>query len=788
MRGRHWITALLVLIVVALGVVVLLDDGAGESRLVPPVADAPVEEADDRPDARPGRVERTQTTPDEAEDETDAEDAYQPPLPGLLEVTVTVVAAESGAALPGARVVAAASDLDWRREGTTDDGGQVTFDGAPPQDFLQFTAFADGRVRLERSEPAGDAELRLHRGRMIEGRVVRARDGSPVAGATVTLTEGGSIDGMSSMSSAGPLGETVTDASGRFRIGAAEPSDIVTVTARADELVTRGVSLLVPEVDAPADPVEVRLPPAGRVVGRVLGVDGEPPPAGSLVYGAPEDERWLLESPGMTSTGPDGIVEALLTTTDADGRFELGGVPLERPFAVVAVDHLRRHSAIVGDLLATEANPVARAELRIQARAKLLIRLVAPRGESLEDAEVRLGGVGWPRTAEALGDGRFRFRPAPPGDYRLYVVVPGFVRVERDVALSSGDDREVEVVLERGHELAGTVVDDLGEPVEDFSIRITRPYGPEYRDLPPSESGAATDEQGRFVVRGLLSGPHRLSAYGAGHGSIQIDVFDVPGTPLELVAPREGEFRGRFVVPDGGAAPTRINVHVSGPDGGGSGSGGDYDPDVEVTDLPVGEVTVRVLADGYARWERTFDVAPGATIDVGEVTLEPGVELRGRVLAPDGSPVVRARVEYGETFTPEHQVEVTDEAGAFRLRHLPARPVEVEIRADGYLPAHPSLDPTGAAAHEVRLVRGALLRGRLLGPDGEPLADGWMNAERVDGDEDKEGFAHADGAGRYEVRLHAGEYRIEWGDDDHSRALPDVVVVTDAETLELDLR
>lgn len=745
------------------------------------------------PQEPPERTVRERTPPppteeDDANAEADTVEDVGRMLPTLIDITVTVLAEESGAPLEGVRVHVEAQGLDWEGEGRTNAEGRVDFDEVPPQELLSFRAFADGRIRAELSAPANDAELRLPLGRMIEGRVLRQVDGSPVADAEVLLAPGGSVDGMSSGTSEGLLGRTRTDASGRFRVGAAEPGEIVTVVASTPDLVPASLGLIVPQVDASPSPVELRLGPAGRIVGRVTGVDGEPL-HGARVYGASLENAWILDNPESSYTGSGGVREALAANTDEEGRYELTGVPLDHPFAVVAVDALRRRSAIANGVIVTEGTPTATADLAVLERATLVVKLAADGGGSIEEeAQLQLWGASWPQTAHLMDDGRYHFSAVPAGTYSVQVAAKGWVKHVEQLELAAGELREIDITLKRGLEVHGTVVDDEGRPLPNFSISVGRPYGPEYRDLPPSEASTATDEQGRFVVSGLHPGPHRLTAYGITQENVEIELFDVPSEPLQLVSRREGSLVGRVVLPEGVDAPEELSLQIEREDGGGFGSGGSFDPDIEQIGIPVGRVTVRFRAAGFARWERTIEVAPGQRVDLGEVKLSVGVSLAGRILGADTRPLAGVTVEYGDAFSPEYQVVTTDDGGRFELHHLPEGAVEITVRPAGHLGGLRTLDPAEPDSLEVRLARGAVINGKALTPGGAPLVGGWVQAERVDGNDDLSDYADTNARGEFALRLHAGEYVFTWSDDERTLGPSAPMHFEEGSTTPLELR
>ncbi len=118
----------------------------------------------------------------------------------------------------------------------------------------------------------------------------------------------------------------------------------------------------------------------------------------------------------------------------------------------------------------------------------------------------------------------------------------------------------------------------------------------------------------------------------------------------------------------------------------------------------------------------------GEEVDVGERRLSYGARLSGIVLDPDGAPVpgARVRAEAFMQFTLDDRTRETDAAGAFRIGGLAAGKYDLVADAPGHAPG--SLDDVIVEANEeltglrIVLSRGHAISGRVLGPNGEPIA------------------------------------------------------------------
>ncbi len=124
-----------------------------------------------------------------------------------------------------------------------------------------------------------------------------------------------------------------------------------------------------------------------------------------------------------------------------------------------------------------------------------------------------------------------------------------------------------------------------------------------------------------------------------------------------------------------------------------------------VKGLAEGKVKVRVAAQGKAAWEQELVIPQGEPITV---TLQPGWDLRGRVLAFDGEAVVEASVR-------GHGAEAkTSPSGEFLLEGLPWELVTVAAQAKGFVPATVAVEP-GTQQVILRLQRGTRLEWPVVG-------------------------------------------------------------------------
>jgi protocatechuate 3,4-dioxygenase beta subunit len=227
---------------------------------------------------------------------------------------------------------------------------------------------------------------------------------------------------------------------------------------------------------------------------------------------------------------------------------------------------------------------------------------------------------------------------------------------------------------------------------------------------------APVDEGARAAVEQAL--PQQASA-STGRTTISGRVVDGAGEPI--AGARVGLGRGGMVLP--GARPREGEVEITGADG--------------RFRLPVDDedgrrrgwqdLRLSVSAASFQAAQRTVSPAAGTNYPVGDLELLPGSIVAGRVVGPNGEPVVGAILELLPAAEPGLFVigprtgdEVARSAadGSFRSDNLPEGPFELRITH----PEHPDHRVEGvtnrtapAQGLEIRLPLGVALEGRVDG-------------------------------------------------------------------------
>jgi len=252
--------------------------------------------------------------------------------------------------------------------------------------------------------------------------------------------------------------------------------------------------------------VEVKAVPAGAIVGRVLDSDGTPAVEG-VSLGASSAEmppEWKGPSFGLNNV-----------PVDSEGRFFLGQLPIGGTYVVVAG---RGHNRQVsGPVRLDGSKATERIELRLAKVAAAGGRVVGPDGKPVAGVEVTLkfdmkhADTRWGPPTPTGRDGRFSFDDLNPTQGRYGVSIDARRDDQPAEAGLTPGGPPVEVRLERGHVVAGRVVEaKSGRPIPGVEVYATR------REFKAGarfafEAEAKTDERGRFRFSNLPAAPLQLN-------------------------------------------------------------------------------------------------------------------------------------------------------------------------------------------------------------------------------------------------------------------------------------
>jgi len=574
---------------------------------------------------------------------------------------------------------------DERLDAHTEADGRYVFDRIPAKSRWKLVASRDGAVDADpveavargAAEPAVDLHLR-RRPRIAF--VLEAPDGSPVDDAEIDVKDREGRFDLQHPSKGRAEFEIVSPGPCRATIDAAgfAPRE-ETIDAAVDELKT----------------VVVHLTRGAFVAGVVVDDVGAP------ITGA------TIKVVGKLSEGFGDWTRT--TTSGADGAFRIDGLAegkVNLEFAVKDHAPLDYETSAPRDGVVVPLLRLARLVLRVRAPADAT-RLPAVRIACLpvSDPPKPIDVGSWTRESEAQWRGATwtdSEELAWPGKWLVVVDVAGFLTERRTVEAKAGDVVEMpEIVLDRGPQVEGVVVDDVGRPVAGASVQIHDDGSGESDEAAAFKASADTDADGRFRVGPVARSVHGIAISAAVRGGdvVRIEHVDFPCGPQRIVLRRNGN--AAFKIRDAAGVVVKARVRVDDVEFDAPASG-----EVRVSLAP-GRRKIAVTAADRAPAAFEIDVAPGAQTRLPDVVLDAGATLTGRVVDSEGKPVVGADVVVGDAH------ETSGEDGRFVIEHVPREETQVHAFLAGNCSTFVAWKPDAPSPLVVVLRRGGMLNGRV---------------------------------------------------------------------------
>jgi 5-hydroxyisourate hydrolase-like protein (transthyretin family) len=426
-----------------------------------------------------------------------------------ISVTGRVVADDTGAAIPNARVTAVAAGvaLPGTQVVLTDGDGRFSI-GVPATGRARVGASKSGYGHFE-SDPIGKAltvELRLPRAAAVAGHVVDSR-GDPAAGVSVAIERASAAEQRTIVA------RTETDDRGEYRIGSLPAGEFVVAAMAVGEMVRQVVG-----------PNQVAMFPAMH-----------------WIYYPGTEVSAEAETLRLEAGEERPSVDFVLSPGQSSSAFGMNGTfPPERPQDAPS----KGTGTIRGRVVVTDGRAVPHAHVRATQ-----IRL-SPTGVSTRGA-VSSFPVSLPQmaTVTADEDGRFEVRGLIAGTFRLAAAKVGYSPPGQSmmfsplppdgpvIDLSEGETRErADITLARWGTLTGHVSDELGEPLQGVSVQLMQVRYQAGRRRLVGTIGAArlTDDLGRFRTYGIAPGRYIVSASVGSVQSAELPNYALtyfPGTP-----------------------------------------------------------------------------------------------------------------------------------------------------------------------------------------------------------------------------------------------------------------
>jgi hypothetical protein len=493
----------------------------------------------------------------------------------------------------------------------------------------------------------------------FSGRVVDER-GRPLEGAQVRLTPRVEVvtASGSSMSSGQPR-MTQTGKDGTFRF---------------DELERGSASLTVTASDRVAVMEELSISAADQLEGREIVLL-----AGTKVTGMVRTVEGTAVAEARVSLGWSGAA------TDANGRFELAGVPLGWSELVVGAEGFRTHRREVE--IAAEAT----LEVELEPGLRVAGRVVDGAGEPLVGVDVRPEFTVARYQARAVqtdASGAFVLAGLEPGELRF------LVENRASMARFQTEPMQLETSLE-GHEIVVPVAGRLegqviGADLGDLATANVVAISQSGTESSPSFGIGAVDFEGRWSVPGVMPGLWTVyvSLVDGRRGSAELELAvgqTIASADIELE--ERASLRGQVVID--GAPVARVAVMIVDMQGRHGGRAvTDAAGAFEVTGLQPGPATLHLSLEGQlpVRQQRPVVVeerqAEALLIEIRTAGLE------GKVIDDQGRAVAAAAVELASAdpdnlvFQPPQTRTTSD--GSFRLAKVAPGRWRLIVRARGY--------------------------------------------------------------------------------------------------------
>jgi uncharacterized GH25 family protein len=343
-------------------------------------------------------------------------------------------------------------------------------------------------------------------------------------------------------------------------------------------------------------------------------------------------------------------------TTDTDGRFTFAALAPGRhtleatdgehaptksnPVAVTA-DHgatgveivMKAGAAIAGTVVDAESKPVAYATVRVAGKGAEMWRVAARQATTDQRGQFEIRGLA-----------RTKLQA------RAEAETTASALIDLDLTTTAAK-KDLRFVLDVSGAIAGTVVDDQGQPVAEVQVNAFPDIlgGASLDGLAlAGMSSATTDGAGHFAIHGLPDGAYRLWAdrhvggFGEGWGK-QSTPAKAGDTAIRIVLAATGSLVGKIVL-ETGAVPKLAYVELGGQAATPAAAGA-----FELKDLAPGPYDLHVYGPEFTELvKRDVKIEPGKATDLGTLTVVRGRRLVGRVVDANGAPAASVHVKCGQ--------------------------------------------------------------------------------------------------------------------------------------------
>jgi len=495
--------------------------------------------------------------------------------------------------------------------------------------------------------------------------------------------------------------------------------------------------------------------------------------------------------------GPAEPGSARTFTTGGNGAFAFLDVEPYQEYSLVAA-HPQHGRRVENHLQVSDGEARDGVVIVLQPGARFFGRVIDSGGNPVVGAELFLGmsALGTteddPSAVRVTSDasGQYAFQNVSEGNYSLDVRAEGYGRTSlQQLNVTGKEDHEQNIELEVAHMVAGRVVDLAGAPIAGASVQAYSSGGSGAARGQQTRSETQTEETGEFLIDDIRAGSYTLFVVADGYRSDRVMRVESGDMSVQVQLSPLPRVYGQ-VLEDGGQPARSFLVNLRMPIQGGDSTVALRSNSAEVRDSTtgefelacpnVGEYIVEARVPGYApSFSDSFTVTEGGTQRGVVVRLSRGGSITGRIVDHQGQPIVGARIQ-------THDSEYVDDAFFRQLGEYPSQATEATgrsgddgtFRIDGLTDETYQLDirhgqfaqliRTDIVVHagqvatlgDLRLSSGATVRGRVLGPNGAPLAGATVQL-RVENENGQNATGRTDAEGRYEIdHVPSGSYSI----------------------------
>ena len=635
----------------------------------------------------------------------------------------------------------------------TDEQGAFAFDTLEEGTFLLLCWHDDYQtLRRQDVRPSGDEiVLKLSAGGRVRGRVSEQGSGKPIAGARITAQDVADVHK-----------DAITGEDGTYVLsGLQTGTRPVNASVFAD-----GYSRIRRDV-RPQEGREVEenfeLQLTGSVTGIVVNSNGD------AVRGA----RVMVRK-----TQPNTNVEQTIGNdlTDAEGRFSLAAVE-SGDNLWLRVKKGEYLEAITEPFSVTSGQPLEMPQIVLQLGGSVSGKVVGADGKGISGCQVTVGREGETEiqrggnpSSHTNAQGEFVIQGLASGTIDLIAKASHFMeKTVTGVEVLEGQlKRGIVIQLDKGNAVGGIVRDGNGEPIRSANVIV--------RDLAQGakELRGSTGDDGSFSIDGILSNDSVvLEVSHENFSSYSNENTPVGGTGIEIVLRELGKIRGNVIDPDGKAVES-FTVQPLKPEGRDQRKKlkpETYNPKdgaFEYAGVPAGTYTVNIRALQFTVASvPNVKVAEGEVVDLGEIVLELGGAVNGRVVdsqTSQGIEGVRVQVVQGTSRfvradpgtdsgspTTSSPIQVTGSDGSFTFTGLKSGNLALRFSHEVYVghridDVNPDV-PEKSRDLQIVLDKGGEISGVVLGKDGEPRSG--MPVYLIGGDAGSNQTMQTDEEGRF---------------------------------------